>query len=80
MILTGLDLFLKDFLRILLFPENEPSLNDCPLLANFGQIFLGPFRNYNLASMWTIFYNNYDKIPLIVLEMIVKTCFMQFKL
>ena len=31
------------FLKYCFFPENEPSQNNCPLLANFEQIFFEPF-------------------------------------
>jgi len=62
---------------VLLYPENEPSLNNCPLLANFGEKMFGSLQKLRFGFN----VDNYDKIPVKVhvLEMIFKTSFMQFK-
>ncbi len=51
---------------------------NCPLFANFGQIYFGSLQKSQLY--FDNFYDNYDKISMKVLKIIFKTCAMQLKL
>ena len=58
------------YFKVLIFPENEPSYNNCPLLANFGQKKILSAQKFLISFRSVDFYENINKITIEVLKKI----------